>query len=140
MESSLLTVVLAILAIPVCGYLGWRTWHGWMGRDPHEAEKIWGPNLWPAIMRAMPVGAAMFALGCLALLAITLVPDSEGAFGVRWQSSVATPFGVGTSVAFVLWLSILVTNRPKWLVPPMHRSEKTAWAGWCADRRKKRVR
>ena len=123
------TINFAFIALGAASLVvGWRAWHGWMGANEQDARRMWGQALWPAMMRAMPVCSAMMASVCAAALALSLSPHSSGPLGAAWDTLIVTPLVVVWVVTSILYFCVLLTNRPRILIPPMHRGDLSLWS------------
>jgi hypothetical protein len=130
MSIDFVPAVAAAVILPVSAVVGRRTWHGWMGVDPAAGARIWGPNHWRALIRAMPTGAVMMMLAAGLTLVLAYVPSSTRVGGIALRSTLAATLGAGTFISFMLAASVLLTNRPRRLVPPIHRGSPTLISDW----------
>lgn len=88
---------------------------------------MWGPTLWPAMIRAMPVCSVMMACLCTAAIVIGVSPHRSGPFGIAWDTLTVTPLVVVWIATSILYFSVLLTNWPRILIPPMHRNDASLW-------------
>ena len=112
--------VVAVFGLPACGYVGVRTWRGWEGHDPDGMAEVWGANHAKALMRAMPCIAV--AGGLLILSVLALAYQSSGLLG--------GVLVVACVCSVVIAGSLILTNRPRRLIPPKFRDERSLIATW----------
>jgi hypothetical protein len=95
----------------------------------------YGGALWRGYVRAMPVGSISFLVLMAGLLILIFVPTEGGCCGFAVPNWFVFPFLISFFGTLGLALSVILFNRPRFIVPPHLRSQVGAISEWLRSRR-----
>ena len=83
----------------------------------------------------------VISLTCLAVVFVdhTLATKIQARVWTTWESRLSVVLMVVALASFFTWLTVILYNWPKFLVPPVYRGEKGARQMWSADRARRRA-
>jgi hypothetical protein len=106
-------------------------------RQSPPAWWFWGSRLWRGWIRSMPFGVFGGGLWFAAGIGAAFLQLDQEAHGFAVPVWYAVGFISLTFAWIATWLSIIVFNRPKALVPPRFRAEPGALIEWWEARRRR---
>lgn len=112
-----LFALVVVVALAVTQLRPW--WQGTTHVSPDTPPPgwLWGAASWRGLARGLPVS---LLVGLLTTCAILLsVVDRQASWVTLWAAVIAA----------VLWLSVVVLGRPRQLIPPAWRPERTGSRG-----------